>query len=202
MVCYKIIFLFYLRLLLIKIYLDDTINQIVQQAVEDEGDSSKKSKPSGKKADQQKMYNKFNTFLINNIRRANDEEETFSGFDTGEDLEEDEVINKLQTIVNNINNNLGGFSFYRSLISFYLLRSKNSKIVKKNLIEIVKNKGKRSKMGKLSKRFYILAKNCGKDRWKQCDIGPSYFHDLNKDKWSELLNKFNIIENEEDSEDE
>ena len=177
------------------------INQLVQKMGEqDENSTISTKKKGGNKADKQKMFNKFNSFLINNIRGENDEEETFLEFDVEENMEEVEVFNKLQTIVNSINN-LKGFPYYKNLINFHILKSKNSKAFKKNLIDIVENKGKRSKMGKLSKRFYILSKNCAKDRWKQCDIGPSYFLDLKKDGWNELLRKHNIVDNE-DSGDE
>jgi|SRR5579859_6944454 len=118
-----------------------------------------------------------------------------------ENMEDDEVFNKLQTIVNSINN-ASGVPYFRNLINFHILKMKHSKVFKKKLISIVKNKVKRSRMGKLSKRFYLLAKNCAKDKWKQCNIGPSYFLDLNKDKWNELLSKFSISIDNEDSEEE
>ena len=60
---------------------------------QDENSTNSTKKKRGNKADKQKMYNKFDSFLINNIRRENDEEETFLGFDVEENMEEDEVFN-------------------------------------------------------------------------------------------------------------
>ena len=147
------------------------------------------------------MFDKFNSFLINNFRTVGRNEETFSDFTSfNEALEEEDVVKYLQTITNHINNSRGVI-YYRNLISFHILKSNNTKIVKKNLKNLVSSKGKRSKWGKIAKRFYIISKYCEKDSWKKCDIGPSYFTDLNKDKWEELLIKFDIEESE-DSEDE
>ncbi|CAI2197460.1 11636_t:CDS:1, partial [Funneliformis geosporum] len=56
---------------------------VFSQLTEDNNDvrTEKNTKPSGKKADQNKIINKFEEFLINNIKRDNEVEETFDDFD-------------------------------------------------------------------------------------------------------------------------
>lgn len=174
------------------------MSQIIQSINNEE--SSKKDKPSGKKADQDKIYDKFRTFLINNIKGERDEKETFVGFSgLQREIEENEIQNKLENILNILNIQSGGVSYYRNLINFYILRLNNEKIVKKKIINIINSKGKRSKIKKIANRFYTLAKNCAKDRWMQCDIGPSYFLELKNEKWNELLKKYNIEVNDSGS---
>jgi len=73
---------------------------------------------------------------------------------------------------------------------------KDSNLIENKLIELVHNKNKRSKIRKVAKRFYILAKNCGKGGWKRCDIGSSYFIDLKNQEWDRLLIKHEIIVSE------
>ncbi|CAI2185030.1 7055_t:CDS:2, partial [Funneliformis geosporum] len=98
---------------------------VFSQLTEDNNDvrTEKNTKPSGKKADQNKIINKFEEFLINNIKRDNE-----------------------------------GELYYRHLIN-----------------------------------YHILPKSCAKGKWKQCDIGPSYFLDLQKEKWDDLLIKYEVV---------
>lgn len=96
-----------------------------------DSDNGRKNKPSGKKADEEIIFNKFCRFLINNIRRERDEEEIFVGF-AGfmEGMEESEVENKLRIIINNIDNWKGDL-YYSNLINFHLLFLNNRKVFKK-----------------------------------------------------------------------
>ncbi|CAI2173682.1 18181_t:CDS:1, partial [Funneliformis geosporum] len=43
-------------------------------------------------------------------------------------------------------------------------------------------------------------KSCAKGKWKQCDIGPSYFLDLQKEKWDDLLIKYEVVNEDSDNE--
>ncbi|CAI2184956.1 17719_t:CDS:2, partial [Funneliformis geosporum] len=147
--------------------INDTLSQITRMVNnnEESEENVKKDKPSGPKADQDKIYNKFRTFLIDNMKGERDEKETFVSFSgLQQEIEESEIQIKLVNILNILNNESSGLSYYRNLINFHISSLNNEKMVKEKLRNIINKKEKRAKIKKIAKRFYTIAKSCAKDR--------------------------------------
>ncbi len=154
---------------------------------------------------QQEMYEKIRRFFNENVCDNESEKEDFSSITSVTLYEEKEkrikCLEELLATMKGSASSLLYSSFIKLVLLLNLYKKKlddeendidGEEVLKNELSVVIKTKERPSLFIKKSKKFYTIASKCKKNSWKDCNVAPSFWRDIQNDQWGNLLDELNL----------